>query len=53
MNYGSGKQVQNFGDGRVTVAIPYTLGENEKAENIYAVYIDDNGKVHWLNDSVL
>lgn len=52
VNYGSGKQVQNFGDGRVTVAIPYTLGENEKAENIYAVYIDDNGKVHWLNDSV-
>ena len=52
VNYGSGRQVENFGDGRVTVTIPYTLGKNEKAENICAVYIDDNGKVHWLTDSV-
>lgn len=52
VNYGSGRQVENFGDGSVTVTIPYTLGENEKAENICAVYIDDNGKVHWLTDSV-
>jgi hypothetical protein len=52
VNYGSGRQVQNFGDSRVTVAIPYTLGPNEKADNICAVYIDDNGKVNWLTDSV-
>lgn len=52
VNYGSGRQVQNFGDGSVSVAIPYTLGPNEKAENICAVYIDGNGRVHWLTDSV-
>lgn len=52
VSYGSGRQVENFGDGRVTVTISYTLGANEKAENIYAVYIDDNGRVHWLTDSV-
>jgi|GEM_PF-620275 len=52
MNYGSDRQVKNFGDGRVTVTIPYTLGENEQAENICAVYIDENGKLHWLTDSV-
>lgn len=52
VNYGSGRQVQSFGDGSVWVTIPYTLGENEKAENICAVYIDENGKVHWLTNSV-
>ncbi|HQI16206.1 MAG TPA: S-layer homology domain-containing protein [Bacillota bacterium] len=52
VNYGSGRQVQNFGDGSVWVTIPYTPGENEKAENICAVYIDENGNVHWLTDSV-
>lgn len=52
VNFGSGSQIRNFGDGRVWVAIPYTLGENEKAENICAVYIDENGNVHWLTDSV-
>ncbi len=52
VNYGSGRQVQSFGDGSVWVTIPYNLGENEKAENICAVYIDENGKVHWLTDSV-
>jgi len=52
VNYSSGKQVENFGAGEVTVTIPYTLGPNEKAENIKAVYIiDGNGKVHWLSDS--
>jgi len=52
VNYGSGSQVQNFGDGSVWVTIPYTLRENEKAENICAVYIDQNGNVYWLSNSV-
>jgi len=52
VNYGSGRQVENFGEGSITVEIPYTLGENEEADNICAVYIDDNGKVEWLTDSV-
>lgn len=52
VNYGSRQQVQNFGTGSVSVAIPYTLGENEKAENVKAVYVDENGKVYWLENSV-
>ncbi len=52
VNYGTGRQVQKFGDGSVTVTIPYTLGANEKAENVKAVYIDENGKLHWLENSV-
>jgi hypothetical protein len=52
VNYGSGRQVENFGEGSITVEIPYTLGENEEPDNICAVYIDDNGKVEWLTDSV-
>ncbi|MDD4343716.1 MAG: hypothetical protein PHH19_05030 [Eubacteriales bacterium] len=33
VNYGSTGRVQNFGNGSVTVTIPYTLGANEKPEN--------------------
>jgi len=52
VNYGIGKQVQDFGTGSVWVTIPYTLGANEKAENVFAIYIDDKSTAHWLNDSV-
>jgi uncharacterized repeat protein (TIGR02543 family) len=51
VNHSRGKQIQNFGTGTVSITIPYNLDENEKAENIRAVYIDDNGKVHWLDNS--
>jgi len=51
-SYGSGRQVQNFGNGSVTVTIPYTLGATESAGNLMAVYVDGNGKVHWLTHSV-
>lgn len=52
VNYGSGKEVYSFGVGSVSVTIPYILGANEKAENVQAVYVDGNGKVHWLVSSV-
>ena len=52
VNYGSGKKVKNFGTGRVSVTIPYTLVANEKAGNVQAVYVDVKGKVHWLTNSV-
>ncbi len=52
VNYGSTGRVQNFGDGSVTVTIPYTLGANEKPENVQAVYVDEDGKLHWLPNSV-
>lgn len=52
INYGNGKQVQSFGAGSVSVSIPYSLAINEKAENVQAVYVDAEGKLHWLIDSV-
>jgi len=51
-NYGNGKAVSSFGAGSVSVAIPYTLGANEKAGNVQAVYVDAKGKVQWLVSSV-
>ena len=52
VNYGNGKAVSSFGAGSVSVSIPYTLGANEKAGNVQAVYVDAKGKVHWLINSV-
>lgn len=52
VNYGKGKTVNSFGSGSVSVTIPYTLGINEKAGNIQAVYVDAKGKVHWIVNSV-
>ena len=51
-NYGNGSTVQNFGAGSVSITIPYTLGTNENAGNIQAVYVNANGKVQWLMSSV-
>ncbi|WP_333646377.1 S-layer homology domain-containing protein [Lacrimispora sp.] len=52
VNYGNGKAVSSFGAGSVSVTIPYTLGANEKAGNVQAVYVDSKGTVHWLVNSV-
>ncbi len=52
VNYGNGKEVSSFRAGSVSVTIPYTLRANEKAGNVQAVYVDGNGKVHWLVNSV-
>lgn len=52
VNYGNDKAVSSFGAGSVSVTIPYTLGANEKAGNVQAVYVDAKGKVHWLTNSV-
>ncbi len=52
VNYGNGKTVKSFGEGCVSITIPYTLGANEKAGNVQAVYVDSKGKVHWLVNSV-
>ncbi|WP_037373100.1 S-layer homology domain-containing protein [Anaerovorax odorimutans] len=51
VGYG-GKTVQNFGAGSISVAIPYSLGVNEQAGNVQAVYVDAKGKVQWLLNSV-
>lgn len=52
VNYGNGNTVSSFSAGSVSVTIPYTPAENEKPENIRAVYVDSNGRVHWLTNSV-
>lgn len=52
VNYGNGKAVSSFGAGSVSVTIPYTLGTGENAGNIQAVYVDANGRVQWLLNSV-
>ena len=44
--YGDGKSITNFGTGSVYIAIPYTLGANEKAENVQVYYIDGGGVPH-------
>ncbi len=49
--YGSGNSVTDFGKGRVSVEIPYTLQKGELAGNVYAVYVDAEGKVTYLTDS--
>lgn len=45
------KTIANFGSGSVSVALPYTLGANEKVKNLYGVYVDGNGKVTYLTNS--
>ena len=52
VDYGSGNQLQSFGSGTVSITIPYILGTNEKAGNVQAVYVDGNGRLHWLTNSV-
>ena len=49
--YGSGRSVTNFGNGSVSVEIPYTLQKGEIEGNVYAVYVDAEGKVTYLTDS--
>ena len=46
-----GGKVTSFGDGSVRVEFPYTLKDGEIAGNLCAVYVDDNGKVAYLENS--
>lgn len=51
-SYSSGtKTVKSFGNGEVTVEIPYTLQRGEMASNVCVVYVDNNGKVSYLPNS--
>ncbi|TWH59426.1 putative glycosyl hydrolase [Desulfitobacterium sp. LBE] len=52
VNYGSGQAVSSFGSGSISLTIPYTLGTNEKAGNVQAVYVDSEGEIHWRLNSV-
>ena len=35
----------------ISIAIPYTPEKNEQTGNLYAVYVDENGKVQWITKS--
>ena len=35
----------------LSIAIPYTPAKGEQSGNLYAVYVDDGGKVEWLTKS--
>ena len=48
----NGVKITNFGGGKISVSLPYTLGANEKAGNVVAYYIDSNGKVQEIPNSV-
>ncbi|HHX62764.1 MAG TPA: S-layer homology domain-containing protein [Epulopiscium sp.] len=41
----SGTKVTEFGKGKVSITIPYTLDIKEKSENVVVYYIDDEGKL--------
>lgn len=51
INYGGGGSVKSFGGGSVTVTIPYTLQNGEKAGNIHGVYVDGSGATQWITGS--
>ncbi|WMJ78688.1 MULTISPECIES: S-layer homology domain-containing protein [unclassified Sedimentibacter] len=48
----NGKKVTDFGDGKVSVSIPYTLKPGENPANVVAYYIDSSGKVQEMPNSV-
>ena len=41
----------NLSGKTVSIAIPYTPAKNEQPDNLYAVYVDENGKVQWISKS--
>ena len=50
-SYGS-KRVSDFGTGLVSVTIPYILQAGEKANDVFAVYIDEVGNAAAIANSV-
>lgn len=48
---GDSKKVRNFGDGTVTVKLPYSLGPGESPKGICAVYADDKETVKYIENS--
>jgi len=48
----NGQKVTEFGEGKISISIPYVLGKNEKPENIVAYYIDNDGNIQEMPNSV-
>ena len=49
----SGKEtlITDFDGHTIAVRLPYAPAKEEQAGNLYAVYVDDKGKVEWLTKS--
>lgn len=48
---GKVKAISDLNGEKITVKIPYTLQKGEESGNLYAVYVDDSGKVQWITNS--
>lgn len=45
------KEITDFGNGKVAITIPYTLGKNETASKVAAYYINEKGKAEKVKNS--
>ena len=43
--------IANLNGHTISVRLPYTLAKGEQTGNLYAVYVDDAGKVEWITKS--
>lgn len=48
---GQETKIENLNDKTVSIAIPYKAAKKERSSNLYAVYVDKQGKVKWLTKS--
>ncbi len=48
---GKETQIAALNGKTISIAIPYTPAKDEQTGNLYAVYVDENGKVQWLTKS--
>ena len=48
---GKETQIAALNGKTISIAIPYTPAKDEQTGNLYAVYVDGNGKVQWLTKS--
>ena len=48
---GNTERVENFGNGLVTLGIPYIPSKGENVGNLFGVYVDRNGRPQFLSNS--
>ena len=48
---GQETKIENLNGKTVSIAIPYKVSKKERNSNLYAVYVDKQGKVEWLTKS--
>ena len=48
---GKETQITSLNGKTISIAIPYTPAKNEQTGNLYAIYVDGNGKVQWITKS--